>query len=153
MQVSLVKSQEQLKKIIDLRKAILHPDGPMERVLYPADGSETAIHVAIISEDGDVMACGSMLMEDESEKESTHIGRIRGMAVSEKSQGKGLGGIVLESLLAEAKSRKVTKIWCNARTKILNFYLKRGFVSSGDEFITAGGIPHYRLVKSMVYGN
>lgn len=139
-------------KVIDLRKSILHPNGPMERVQYSSDSSEKSFHLAIFDEKTDeILACGTLLMEDEEERSSEKTARIRGMAVGEKSQGLGLGAVVLDGLIAESVSRQVDKIWCNARTKILNFYLKKGFVSVGDEFVTAGGVPHYKLVKTISY--
>ena len=149
MKAVLVQSPERLKKIIDLRKVTLHFDGPMERVFYSRDQNKDSIHVAIFDESESIMACGSLLMEDETGFESVDVGRIRGMAVSEKFQGRGLGGLVLDTLIVEAEARRVSKIWCDARTKILNFYIKRGFVSTGNEFVTASGIPHYKLVKTM----
>jgi len=153
MKALLIQTKEEFKKIIDLRKSILHPDGPLERVLYSADAESSSIHMAVFDEGQNVIACGTMLMEDETEKISSHTGRIRGMAVSESSQGLGLGGAILDALIEEARVRKVTKIWCNARTKILNFYLKRGFVSEGEEFVTAGGVPHFKLVKTITYAD
>ena len=151
MKATRVTSKDLFKKIIELRKSILHPDGPIERVQYAADHSEETVHLAIFDENNVILACGTMLMEDESEGSSKSVGRIRGMAVSESSQGKGLGAVILDGLIDEAIERKVQKIWCNARSKILKFYFKRDFESVGDEFITAGGVPHFKLIKSITY--
>lgn len=148
-----MSSKDLFKKIVDLRKSILHPNGPVERVQYAADLSDETLHLAIFDENDQIIACGTMLMEDESERPSTSIGRIRGMAVNEAFQGKGLGAIILDGLIDVAIDRKVQIIWCNARTKILNFYFKRDFKSEGDEFITPGGIPHFKLIKTITYND
>ena len=146
-----IKNEEDFNKVVGLRKSILHPDGPWGRVRYDSDSRADSFHLAIFAEDHEVLACGSLLMEDESEIESSTIARIRGIAVSEKSQGMGLGKIILKGLLEESERRRVQKIWCNARSAILKFYLQEDFKSVGDEFITAGGIPHYKLIKTISY--
>ena len=149
----VISTEEDFKKVIDLRKSILHPKGPIDRIHYPSDSDQTrSYHLVIFDEQkNEILACGTLLMEDEGENPSTKIARIRGMAVSEKFQGLGFGALILDGLIKESIRRRVEKIWCNARTKILNFYLKKGFVSVGDEFVIAGGIPHYKLLKTISY--
>ena len=151
MKATLVRTSEDFKKVIDLRKSILHPKGPFSRIQYPLDHDQGSVHLAIFNDIREILACGTILMEDEQENPSKKIARIRGMAVSKKSQGMGLGTIVLNDLIKESEKQKIEKIWCNARTENLNFYLKRDFISIGDEFVTPSGIPHFKLIKTIVY--
>jgi predicted GNAT family N-acyltransferase len=147
-----VKSVDDFKKVVALRKATLHPNGPWELVHYSFDSFEDSFHLAIFDHNSDkVIACGTLLMEDESEEHSSTVARIRGMAVDGAFQGQGLGGVILDGIIEESHKRRVEKIWCNARSKILDFYIRKGFVSLGSEFITAGGVPHYKLVKTITY--
>ena len=71
--------------------------------------------------------------------------RLRGMATDPAQQGLGIGALVLEAGLAEVAARGGRILWCNARVAALSFYVRQGFVVTGEVFATAGtGIPHRR---------
>jgi len=137
------------ESMIDLRQKILHPKGERSRVLYSFDDHSEAMHFGVYTENLELVACGSLLPESEDLIFSSSVSRIRGMAVDEDFQKQGLGQLVLEELLKNALKNKRSKVWCNARTSILDFYLRRGFFKQGEEFILPGNIPHYKLIKNL----
>lgn len=144
-----IKSKD-FEIMVQLRQKVLHPDGVRERVLYAFDDHEESFHLGIFSKEGELAACGSLLPESEGLKFSTSICRIRGMAVDPHFQKQGLGGLILEGLLEEAVRNKRSKVWCNARSSILDFYLRKDFLKAGEEFILPPNIPHYKLVKTLL---
>ena len=151
LKIRKIKSSE-FNTVIDLRQNILHPGGERSRVLYPFDDHKETIHLGVFTEDPDagnlkLAACGTLLPEAENLKFSTSVCRIRGMAVDANFQKKGLGQMILNGLLEEALKNKRSKVWCNARSSVLNFYLSKGFVKEGFEFILPPNIPHYKLIK------
>lgn len=89
------------------------------------------LHVIVISDDGEPMATGRLLPD-------AHIGR---MAVRETWRGKGLGGAVLDSLVAMAAERGDAKVVLASQTHAIPFYARHGFRVYGPVFDDAG-IPH-----------
>ena len=74
-----------------------------------------------------------------------HIGR---MAVAAPLRGKGVGGAVLEALVAEAMRTGLAEVALNAQVHALAFYRRHGFVAYGDEFMEAG-IPHRAMRRTL----
>jgi predicted GNAT family N-acyltransferase len=70
-----------------------------------------------------------------------HIGR---MAVRKTARGTGIGGQLLQGLMAKAKQRGDDYVVLNAQTSAAAFYLAHGFKQSGDEFMEAG-IAHIEM--------
>ncbi|MGH1468640.1 MAG: GNAT family N-acetyltransferase [Bdellovibrionales bacterium] len=143
--MSLVQSLESdLEKIIELRQEVLHPGGPRDRVVYAQDKEDSTIHLIHKDLNGDILITGTMILEAEEENGEQEF-RIRGMAVSEKLRGQGLGTKLLEKFIEVAREEKVYKIWCNARVKALPLYERKGFVKTGEPFDVPGSGPHYRM--------
>lgn len=133
------------QQIVDLRKSVLHPSGPVDRVLYSNDKDHEAIHIGYFQKET-LVAIGTLLPESENSKKSFSEWRIRGMAVSQLAQGQGIGSQILEALILELKkSYQPDLIWCNARLKAFSLYTRQGFQIHGDEFEVPGSGPHKRL--------
>ncbi len=137
-------------EIIKLRQLVLHPSGPVERVMYAKDYERLALHV-LIRKDSELVAVGSLLPEDENEAQSFSAWRIRGMAVKPEVQGQGLGSIILNEMfeyLQNIESQTQVQpqlIWCNARIEALNLYTRMGFTALDGEFLIPGSGPHRSL--------
>ena len=87
---------------------------------------------------GAVVATGRLLPDG-------HIGR---MAVAAPLRGKGVGGAVLEALVAEAARAGLAEVSLNAQVHALAFYRRHGFVEYGDVFMEAG-IPHRAMRRTL----
>ena len=74
-----------------------------------------------------------------------HIGR---MAVLKEWRGCGVGAALLKHLLREAKMRGLAIVIVNAQTYAVNFYMRFGFQSKGNEFLDAG-IPHVQMILQL----
>ena len=70
-----------------------------------------------------------------------HIGR---MAVLKESRALGVGGAILERLVAEALRRGMRQVVLSAQTHALGFYRRHGFQEVGAVFEEAG-IAHQEM--------
>jgi predicted GNAT family N-acyltransferase len=70
-----------------------------------------------------------------------HIGR---MAVRQRARGSGIGGALLQALMAQARARGDKQVALSAQTHAAPFYQRHGFVIDGDEFFEAG-ISHINM--------
>lgn len=95
------------------------------------EGDEVSIHAVAYDAEGQPIATGRLLPDG-------HIGR---MAVRKSARGQGIGGQVLQALLAEASRLGYGRLMLHAQTHAVDFYRKHGFIVEGEEFIEAG-IPH-----------
>ena len=87
---------------------------------------------------GRVVATGRLLPDG-------HIGR---MAVRRAARGAGVGGAVLQALIAEAARRGLREVALNAQTHALDFYRRHGFEAVGEVFMEAG-IPHRAMRRTL----
>ena len=67
-----------------------------------------------------------------------HIGR---MAVLREWRGRGIGGLILQRLMDEARKRGDREVVLSAQVHATAFYRAHGFVEEGAEYLEAG-IPH-----------
>ena len=95
-------------------------------------------HAIARDEAGAMVATGRLLPDG-------HIGR---MAVAAPLRGKGVGGAVLEALVAEAARAGLAEVALNAQVHALAFYRRHGFVEHGDVFMEAG-IPHRAMRRTL----
>jgi predicted GNAT family N-acyltransferase len=70
-----------------------------------------------------------------------HIGRV---AVLREWRAAGVGGAILERLVAEARRRGLREVVLAAQTHALGFYRRHGFAPVGGVFEEAG-IPHQEM--------
>ncbi|AWI80853.1 MAG: GNAT family N-acetyltransferase [Betaproteobacteria bacterium HGW-Betaproteobacteria-13] len=91
-------------------------------------------HALALAEHGQVLATGRLLPDG-------HVGR---MAVDAAWRGRGIGGLVLETLVEEAWRRNMREVVLNAQVSAIDFYVRHGFVAEGETFMDAG-IVHRRM--------
>ena len=102
------------------------------------DQDAKSLHALAYSSAGDAIATGRLLPDG-------HIGR---MAVLKAWRGKGVGGAILDRLIAVARERGDRQIELFAQTHALAFYRAHGFVEHGEVFEEAG-IPHQAMRKKL----
>lgn len=97
------------------------------------------VHALAYSQEGKVVATGRLLPDG-------HIGR---MAVLKERRGRGIGGAILERLIAAARERGDPEVVLSAQTHALEFYRRQGFIEEGDVYEEAG-IPHQVMRKILL---
>ncbi len=73
-------------------------------------------------------------------------GKIGRVAVLHQYRKKGFGKIVMEGLEARAQSVGVNKVFIHAQSEVIPFYVRLGYLASGDAFFEAK-ISHQRMTK------
>ena len=98
---------------------------------------EHAYHVMAFAADGTPIGTGRLLQDGQ-------IGRV---AVLRQWRGKGVGKALIEMLLVVANKMGYEEVKLHAQTRVLDFYLRGGFVAQGKEFMEAG-IPHTAMTRT-----
>jgi GNAT superfamily N-acetyltransferase len=71
--------------------------------------------------------------------------QFRKFAFDADYQGKGYGRELLDHITRFVSSEGAIRLWCNARSSAIGFYLKSGFVQTGETF-SKGGID-YKIME------
>jgi predicted GNAT family N-acyltransferase len=98
-------------------------------------------HALAFAADGSAVGTGRLLPDG-------HIGR---MAVLKEWRGKGVGTMLLQALMAQARQRGHASACLNAQTYATGFYRRFGFEVLGAEFMEAG-IPHVAMQRDLASG-
>ena len=88
---------------------------------------EEAIHV-LIDVQGNAIGTGRIL-------DDGHIGRI---AVLKNYRSRGVGALILKTIIAEAKKCDFKCVYLGSQLPAVGFYKKLGFKTRGEVFIDAG---------------
>lgn len=113
-----------------LRHAVLHPDRVGDALAIAGDHDAKALHVGAF--DGEeVIGVGSVFPEPLPGSGLRDTWRIVGMAVRQELRGRGIGGAMLERLLAHAAAQAAKLAWCNSREAAVPLYRRFGFTSTG----------------------
>lgn len=75
-------------------------------------------------------------------------GRIGRMAVVREWRGRGVGGAILERLVAIARERGLEEVVAGAQIRALGFYERHGFRVEGPAYDDAG-IPHRTMRRRL----
>jgi len=108
---------------------------PFDIELDPQD--LLSVHAIVYDQDKPV-ATGRLLPDG-------HIGR---MAVLKDWRGRGIGALMLNSLLQRAKERGYTEVALSAQVQAVRFYRAHGFTPEGDEYLEAG-IKHQAMKRRL----
>ena len=109
---------------------------PLEMELDELDPQ--CVHALAFSREGVPVATGRLLPD-------AHFGR---MAVLKAWRGQGIGGAILERLVAAAGARGEREVALSAQTHALDFYRRHQFKDEGDTYLDAG-IPH-RMMRRLL---
>ena len=146
------------ERILDLRVRVLRKGTPVAHCEYPEDNLPDVVHLAIESNDDvtatstplanhDVIATSTWFMRACPEAPGRPAMQLKGMAVDDAQQGRGLGAALVYEGLALARSRGAELVWARARDSALGFYQSLGFTVVGDGFIDEPtAMPHHIVV-------
>lgn len=136
MEIRVVSTEEELKKVFDLRTEVFvrEQQVPIELELDELD--KTATHV-IVMEDTEVIGCGRIIMEGST----AWIGRV---AVKKSYRGKGIGKKLMETMMQISLEKGAKTISLHAQIQVEPFYRKLGYIPHGETFMDAG-IEHIEM--------
>ena len=114
--------------VMPLREAVFVVEQGVPAELERDEFDAVSRHAVAQDANGAVIATGRLLPDG-------HVGR---MAVAANARGRGVGGRVLEALVAEAGVRGLAEVVLNAQLQAEAFYRRHGFVPEGGVFLEAG---------------
>ncbi|TAN03925.1 MAG: GNAT family N-acetyltransferase [Rhodanobacteraceae bacterium] len=100
------------------------------------DDDPRSVHVLARAFDGTPIGAGRL----------TLAGRIGRVAVLRDWRDRGVGTTLLDTLLEQARARKLPEVSLHAQRSALPFWLHHGFATAGGEFEEAG-IPHVNMQR------
>jgi predicted GNAT family N-acyltransferase len=127
-----------------LRQKVLRPHQTVADQVYEGDDAPGAAHFAAYGDDGQVIGIASITPEPHPREPAPEDWRLRGMATDpDGGRGLGAGAALLAACVGRARAAGAGRVWCNARSPVVGFYEREGFVVEGEEFEIAGIGPHF----------
>lgn len=133
--IKLISAQE----TYSIRKEVLRKEFPDEPHQFKGDLDQGTFHLGYFYENK-IEGVLSVMKNGE-------IAQFRGMAVSERLQGLGVGKKLIAFAEDFLEAEKIAKIWLNAREKAVPFYEKCGYKIEGEIFIIKPIGFHYLMTK------
>lgn len=131
-----------------VRQPVLRPGKPVETCRFEGDNLPTTVHFGIYD---DKVLAGVISVFDAKHQffPDERQFQIRGMAVLESQQKKGLGQLLVKAAEKYIATQQGQRIWFNARKIAIGFYNKMGYEIVGKPF-TIGDIGiHYVMHKML----
>lgn len=143
----------QLKKITaeetySVRHPVLRAGRPLSDCAFDGDLDDNTFHIGLFFKNT-LVGVASYLKNSSTLFLENEEYQLRGMAVLQEYQKKGLGELILsegEKLLKNTCDR----IWCNARQIAVNFYTENGFQIFGEPFEIKNIGLHYVMSKKLI---
>lgn len=138
-----------LDDIMALRVRVLRKGTPTTHCNYPEDNYPDVVHLGIVDNDA-VIATSTWFTKPCPEVEGVPAMQLKGMAVDDQIQTRGLGRAVIDAGITHARNTGAEIVWARARDSALDFYMKCGFEVAGDGFIDEPtGMPHHIVVRNI----
>ena len=143
MEVRSPETEREFRVYYDLRWRVLREPWGQPLGSERDEHDVTATHVAGYDE-GKRLVCVGRL-----HAVGTDVGQVRYMAVKESLRGRGLGQAVLDEIERLAKQQGMRTIVLDAREAAVGFYLRNGYVATGDGHTLFGEVRHTKMEKSL----
>ncbi len=133
--IKLVSAEE----TYPIRKTVLRKEFPGEPHQFNGDLESNTFHLGYF-EANEIKGVVTIL-------KNGSVAQLRGMAVSEDCQGKGIGKMLIQKAEDILRKNNISKIWMNAREKAVPFYEKSGYKIEGEIFFIKPIGFHYLMTK------
>ena len=131
-----------IEEALIVRAPVLRNNQPPEWASIEEDNFPNTYHFGGIIKNQIV---GTATIYPENRKFKSNEWRLRGMAVLDEFQSKGIGEDILISCIELIKSRQGKFLWCNARIGAVDFYKKCGFIICSEEFDIPNIGAHFEM--------
>ncbi|PVX45272.1 acetyltransferase (GNAT) family protein [Flavobacterium sp. 103] len=144
---------QNIEKITDLetysvRHAVLRKGKPIETCQFEGDALPSTRHFGYFL-NNDLVGIISIFKNNNVIFAANNQYQIRGMAVLESHQKKGIGELLVKHCEVYCKKLQSDLIWFNARTVAVGFYEKLGYAKVGMAFEIKDVGEHYLMAKSI----
>lgn len=136
------------RETFPVRNPVLRPGKPVDSCVFDGDDLATTVHFGIYEKDAligivSVFEASAPQFPDEKQYQ------MRGMAVLEEHQKKGLGEKLVQEAEDYIRGEKGEVVWFNAREIAVGFYKKMGYSIVGQAFDIPGVGIHYVMYKRL----
>ena len=129
-----------------VRHPVLRPGKNIETCHFDGDNLESTRHFGLFIDD-ELAGVASLFKSNSDLFQEKEQFQLRGMAVLEKFQKKGIGESLVKYAEENAKSRSGKLIWFNAREVAVRFYEKMGYQIIGEPFDIGDIGKHFVMYK------
>ena len=138
--IKIVQTPEEFDRCFGIRTTVFveEQEVPLELEMDEYD----AIATHFLLRDGETPLATARLLDKHG---LAKIGRV---AVLKEARGRGLGLLLMQAVIEEAKRRGFTESVLDAQTYAVPFYARLGYVAEGEEFDDAG-IPHFLMRRKL----
>ena len=131
-----------------VRHEVLRKGKPIETCQFKGDNDEYTTHFGFFLEDK-LVGIISIFKENNILFPESIQFQIRGMAVLEEFQGKGLGAELVKKAENHCLNLNADLIWFNARENAVPFYEKLNYKIIGDSFLIPDVGIHFVMYKKI----
>ena len=132
---------------IAVRHPVLRKGRPREDCYFSGDENAGTFHLGVFDENK-LVGVATFIENKYSGLTGKQI-QLRGMAVLENYQGKGMGAQLLKKAEELILGKNIHIIWCNARIIAVPFYEKLGFQKISEPFEIAPIGIHFVMYKKL----
>jgi GNAT superfamily N-acetyltransferase len=129
-----------------VRHPVLRKGMPIATCKFNGDENSTTVHFGFF-EANQIVGVVSLFAVKNEVFETELQFQIRGMAVIENQQKKGIGKALILHSESFATQQKTELIWFNAREHAVPFYIKMGYKITGAPFEIDAIGTHYLMYK------
>ncbi|MDX6183845.1 GNAT family N-acetyltransferase [Flavobacterium sp. Fl-77] len=133
-----------------VRHSVLRKGKPIESCHFDGDDLNTTHHFGLFSEEN-LTGIISLFSTSNAIFATQKQAQIRGMAVLETHQKRGIGEALVKHAEKHCIENQVNTIWFNARTAAVKFYEKLGYQVVGKPFDIKEVGEHYLMYKELKY--
>ena len=138
--IKIVESPEEFDQCFRIRTIVFVEEQEVPLELEMDEYDAVATHFLL--RDGETPLATARLVDKHG---LAKIGRV---AVLKEARGRGLGLLLMQAVIDEAKHRGFTESVLDAQTYAVPFYARLGYVAEGEEFDDAG-IPHFLMRRKL----
>lgn len=131
-----------------VRNPVLRPNLSVETCRFEGDNLSTTTHFGYFEEEI-LVGIVSVFEKTNSNWQSNKQIQVRGMAVLDDFQKRGIGEKLMQSVIKLAQENQKELIWLNARKNAVPFYEKLNFHKHGTAFEIEGVGTHYLMYRSI----
>ena len=144
MEIKKISSNE----TYPVRHEVLRKGKPIETCQFKGDDDDNTTHFGLFLENK-LVGIISIFKENNTLFPESNQFQIRGMAVLEEFQGKGLGAELVKKAENYCINLNTDLIWFNARENAVPFYKKLDYKIMGDSFLIPDVGIHFVMCKKI----
>lgn len=136
------------KETYSVRHPVLRANRPISSCKFTGDDLETTLHIGAY-QNSNLVGVATLLQSKNSAVLDVNAYQLRGMAIGNEQQGKGIGKKIINYAETILQEKNVLLLWMNARENAIPFYTKCGYTKDGSIFDIDKVGPHIVMFKKL----